>query len=183
MEWLWNLWLIMVIVGVFLLVLAIILTLVFNVPSLLDELSGRKAKRQIKRLKEANIGTGALEGMGTEDVYMAASSGSLLSEEIAMVTPKQESEPQEPKKFSPLNLGNKKEETLIVNGDPEEDIPTTDMENGVYSSEDEATNFMDETEAETSYIDDSEATGILQDIEEFCKSRSIIEIVEEQTSL
>lgn len=183
MEWLWNLWLIMVIVGVFLLVLAIILTLVFNVPSLLDELSGRKAKRQIKRLKEANIGTGALEGMGTEDVYMAASSGSLLSEEIAMVTPKQESELQGSKKFSPLNLGNKQEETPIVNSDPEEDIPTTDMENGVSSSEDEATNFMDETEAETSYIDDSEATGILQDIEEFCKSRSIIEIVEEQTSL
>ena len=157
--------------------------MVFNVPSLLDELSGRKAKRQIKRLKEANIGTGALEGMGTEDVYMAASSGSLLSEEIAMVTPKQESEPQEPKKFSPLNLGNKKEETPTVNGDPEEDIRSMDMENWVYSSEDEATNFMDETEAETSYIDDSEATGILQDIEEFCKSRSIIEIVEEQTSL
>lgn len=183
MEWLWSLWLTMVIVGVLLLILAIVLTLVFNVPSLLDELSGRKAKRQIKRLKEANIGTGALEGMGTDDVYMAASSGSLLSEEIAMVSSSPEPQSQVSKKFSPLNLGTKKDDTFSVDSDPEEDTPTTDMEKGVYFSEDEATNFMDETEAETSYIDDSEATGILQDIEEFCKSRSIIEIVEEQTSL
>ena len=82
MEWVWNLFLIMISVGVFLFALAVILTFVLRIPDLMDELSGRKAKRQIKRLKELNIGTGAIEQMSTEDVYMVASSGNLLGEEV-----------------------------------------------------------------------------------------------------
>ena len=59
-------------VGVLLFVTSLVLMVVFKVPELIDELSGRKAKRQIKRLKELNEGTGAVEGMATEDFYMSA---------------------------------------------------------------------------------------------------------------
>ena len=49
-------------------------------------------------------------------------------------------------------------------------------------SEENKTDFMDEEEVKTEFIDE-DATDILQDIQDFCESRHIIEIVEEQTSL
>lgn len=55
--------------GVLLIVVSIVLTFVLNVPAMLDELSGRKAKRQIKRLKELNVGTGSFDTMSTSGLY------------------------------------------------------------------------------------------------------------------
>lgn len=159
MEWVWNLFLIMLLLGIFLFALSIILIFVFKVPDLLDELSGRKAKRQIKRLKELNIGTGAIEEMGTDDVYLSVSSGNLLGEEIS-------------KKVSSV----KQDLNPTLTDEDEEDIATTEM------SEENKTDFMDEEEVKTEFIDE-DATDILQDIQDFCESRHIIEIVEEQTSL
>lgn len=159
MEWVWNLFLIMLFLGIFLFALSIILIFVFKVPDLLDELSGRKAKRQIKRLKELNIGTGAIEEMGTDDVYLSVSSGNLLGEEIS-------------KKVSSV----KQDLNPTLIDEDEEDIATTEM------SEENKTDFMDEEEVKTEFIDE-DATDILQDIQDFCESRHIIEIVEEQTSL
>lgn len=79
---LWNIGIIMVILGIILLVVSLILVFTLKIPDLLDELSGKKAKRQIKRLKELNIGTGSLEGVTTDEFYMSlSSSGQLLSEE------------------------------------------------------------------------------------------------------
>lgn len=75
----------MLMVGVVLLIISLILMVAFNVLDLIDELSGRKAKRQIKRLKELNIGTGGLEGLPTDEVYETIPSGFLLSEEIKKV--------------------------------------------------------------------------------------------------
>lgn len=57
MEWVWNLFLIMLSMGILLFALSITLIFALKIPDLMDELSGRKAKRQIKRLKELNIGT------------------------------------------------------------------------------------------------------------------------------
>ena len=159
MEWVWNLFLIMLFLGIFLFALSIILIFVFKVPDLLDELSGRKAKRQIIRLKELNIGTGAIEEMGTDDVYLSVSSGNLLGEEIS-------------KKVSSV----KQDLNPTLTDEDEEDIATTEM------SEENKTDFMDEEEVKTEFIDE-DATDILQDIQDFCESRHIIEIVEEQTSL
>ena len=159
MEWVWNLFLIMLFLGIFLFALSIILIFVFKVPDLLDELSGRKAKRQIKRLKELNIGTGAIEEMGTDDVYLSVSSGNLLGEEIS-------------KKVSSV----KQDLNPTLTDEDEEDIATTEM------SEENKTDFMDEEEVKTEFIDE-DATDILQDIQDFCESRHVIEIVEEQTSL
>ena len=78
----WDLWLVMIIAGFVLLVIAVALIFIFRIPDLLDELSGRRAKRQIKKLKELNIGTGGLDGMATEDMLSVPNDGSLLSEEI-----------------------------------------------------------------------------------------------------
>lgn len=167
MEWVWNLFLIMISMGIFLFALSIILSFALKIPDLLDELSGRKAKRQIKRLKELNIGTGAIEEMGTDDVYMSVSSGNLLGEDITVkkahvvespVIHTDDQESEEP--------------------EDEEDIATTEM-----SEDSSKTEFIDEEdEVKTEFIDE-DATGILQEIQDFCESKHIIEIVEEQTSL
>lgn len=55
--------------GVLLVVISIVLIFVLNVPAMLDELSGRKAKRQIKRLRELNVGTGSFDTMSTSGLY------------------------------------------------------------------------------------------------------------------
>ena len=55
--------------GVLLIVVSIVLIFVLNVPAMLDELSGRKAKRQIKRLKELNVCTGSFDTMSTSGLY------------------------------------------------------------------------------------------------------------------
>lgn len=55
--------------GVLLIIVSIVLIFVLNVPAILDELSGRKAKRQIKRLKELNVGTGSFDTISTSGLY------------------------------------------------------------------------------------------------------------------
>lgn len=165
MEWVWNLFLIMLSMGILLFALSITLIFALKIPDLMDELSGRKAKRQIKRLKELNIGTGAIEEMGTEDVYMTVSSGNLLGEDVA------------PKKVHVVESPTLESD---IEEDEEDNIATTDMS----SESDDKTDLMEEDEegSKTEYIDE-EATGILQEIQDFVDSKHIIEIVEEQTSL
>ena len=151
--------------GILLFALSITLIFALKIPDLMDELSGRKAKRQIKRLKELNIGTGAIEEMGTEDVYMTVSSGNLLGEDVA------------PKKVHVVESPTLESD---IEEDEEDNIATTDMS----SESDDKTDLMEEDEegSKTEYIDE-EATGILQEIQDFVDSKHIIEIVEEQTSL
>ena len=55
--------------GVLLLIVALILSVVWKIPTLLDELSGRKAKRQIERMRNLNIDAGTLEVIATDDFY------------------------------------------------------------------------------------------------------------------
>ena len=169
MEWVRNLFLIMFSIGVFLFALSIILIFALKIPDLLDELSGRKAKRQIKRLKELNIGTGAIEEMGTDDVYMSVSSGNLLGEDI---TVKKAHVVESP-------IINTDDQDSEESQEDEENIATTEM-----SEESSKTEFIDDAEddVKTEFIDE-DATGILQEIQDFCESKHIIEIVEEQTSL
>ena len=119
----------------------------FKVPDLLDELSGRKAKRQIRRLKELNIGTSTIDGLSTDDVYAAIPSGSLLLDDV-------------PKVEKPI-LDDNSETTGI------EDVGETVIMEG----------------EDTTYINDNDATSILNGVREFCENRVCIEIIEEQTSL
>lgn len=58
----------MICIGVALIVLSLILTVVWKVPSLIDELTGRKAKRQIERMRKLNIASSSI-GMDTDEFY------------------------------------------------------------------------------------------------------------------
>ncbi len=154
---LWDIGLAMLIVGILLLVISLILVFALKIPDLLDELSGRKAKRQIKRLKELNIGSGSLEGIATDDFYSSLSSGNLLFEEYKAVSDGIKSVTEE-------------EEELVSNVDSQED--------------DSKTQFMDESEdMATGFIGDEDVTGILQDVSECIENRHEISIIEEQSSI
>lgn len=127
---LYNIWLAMVIIGLILLVVSLILVFALKIPELMDELSGRKAKRQIKRLKELNIGTGGLDGMVTGDFYLSMPSSTLLDSES-------------------INIASENIESKIT----EKYVPNTDFE-------EEATSFIDESkesligeEVSTNYLD------------------------------
>ena len=176
---LWNIWLGMIIIGISLLILSTILTFVFKVPDLLDELSGRKEKRQIKRLRDLNLGTGSLEAAATEDVYQVMSSGALLSDEL---------------NIEAINLP--KKESLRENIVIEEDVVGNDEDSTTYQDnsqgEESATTMIDTSEVNTgyveegestSYIDSSDVTNILSDIEKYNVSKHIVEVVEEQSSI
>lgn len=157
-----TIWLVMIIVGCSLLVLAIILTFALKIPEVADELSGRKAKRQIQKLKELNSGTGALENLGTDEVYSVMSSGSLLSQELS-------------------KLENSSGEVEPREQDSDEDTPTTAID-----EDDIATGYMKESESE---IDDDElGTTVIDDLitSEIVVSKSSskgIRIIEEQSSI
>lgn len=127
---LYNIWLAMVIIGLILLVVSLILVFALKIPELMDELSGRKAKRQIKRLKELNIGTGGLDGMVTGDFYLSMPSSTLLDSES-------------------INIASENIESKIT----EKYVPNTNFE-------EEATSFIDESkesligeEVSTNYLD------------------------------
>ena len=181
---LYTIWIVMLVTGILLLALSIILMFVFHVPDLLDELSGRKAKRQIKRLKELNGGTGALEnissGFNTDDIYSAISSGSLISEEINEIQEISLSkEPLEDIKNSVVcqevqNIASEENTGIMDN------IPSSSNIQGVSSAE-EKTGYM--SEISTSYIEDSDVTNILSDVECHKANKRVVEILEEQTSI
>lgn len=178
-----TIWIGMLIAGFVLLMLAIILTFALKIPALVDELSGRKAKRQIKRLKELNRGTAGLENMGTEEVYSAMSSGSLLSSEMA----KLESEGNNSFSQSPSTLASNTEveasryqDTVQEYREPqeepkdEEDIPTTNL---AQDEDDIATGFVNTPDEGTTLMDEDLST------DELHAQVSTIRIIEEQSSI
>lgn len=61
--------LVMLTLGVLLVLLSLILMVAWKVPSLIDELSGRKAKRQIERMRKLNVATSGLASMDTGEFY------------------------------------------------------------------------------------------------------------------
>lgn len=181
---LYTIWVVMLVTGILLLTLSIILMFLFRIPDLLDELSGRKAKRQIKRLKELNGGTGALEnissGFHTDDIYSAISSGSLISKEISEIDKVSSfSEPfDEAKKsvvYQEVKNISSEEETGFMGITPSSSVVKDE------SSVEEKTGYM--SEVSTSYIEDSDVTNILSDVESHKSNKRVVEILEEQTSI
>lgn len=74
----------MLLTALLLFLLSIILLFVWRVPELMDELSGRKAKRQIQRLHELNVGTGTFDKLSTNEIYSGISSGTLMNSDLLM---------------------------------------------------------------------------------------------------
>lgn len=153
---LWNIGIGMVVVGLILLIISLILVFAFKIPDLLDELSGRKAKRQIKRLKELNIGTGSLNSISTNDFYMAISSSDSISD-----------------------TGEYSIKSELLSDTM--DVKVSENINNNYVDDEIKTQFMDSDELEesqeTGYIEE-DATGILVE-----KKYFNINILEEQSSL
>lgn len=77
-----ELWIIMLVLAFVTLGIAILFTFIWDIPNLIDELSGRKAKRQIKMLHELNSSTSTFDKLSTNEIYSGISSGTLLNDEL-----------------------------------------------------------------------------------------------------
>lgn len=158
-----EVWIVVLVLAFILLVIAVVLTFIWDIPNLIDELSGRKAKRQIKMLQELNSSTGTFDKLSTNEIYSGISSGTLLNEELGNIDTVEVDVP---------NLD------IIENKDTEEDATT-------FLSSD--SNVAMDEEPQTSYIDinssDEESTSFLNDgvFEEISTGK--IKIIEEQSSL
>lgn len=84
-----TIWVILLIAGVFLLLASLFMALYWRVLSLADEISGKKAKRQIAKLREYNSTTGEMTAISTGELeLMLAGGGSLLAETVTRVDTK-----------------------------------------------------------------------------------------------
>lgn len=186
-------------VGVLLFVTSLVLMVVFKVPELIDELSGRKAKRQIKRLKELNEGTGAIEGMATEDFYMSAGGYSITSD-IADINDSiiSDSLVSDSKRLdtSSTDIGENSDNQQPKDGigeDSEDDEESaTEMVDGSdeddFDAEEAATEMVDDSDEDDSPTDlideDDQPTDLLSEEDETSKDDThIITILEEQSSI
>lgn len=180
-------------VGVLLFVTSLVLMVVFKVPELIDELSGRKAKRQIKRLKELNKGTGAIEGMATEDFYMSAGGYSITSD-IADISDSiiSDSLVSDSKRLdtSSSDIGedtdNQQPKEDIVDDSEDDEESATEMVDD--SDEESATEMVDDSDEDDSPTDiideDDQPTDLLSEEDETSKNDThIITILEEQSSI
>ncbi len=249
---LFSIFVVMMSVGVLLFILSLVLIFVLRIPELIDELSGNKAKRQIKRLKELNSATSSLDSMATKDIYGSVASGALSLGEMAIeesvkksvetvekpvdnfkekvitgrvdltLTPEQSNTDEEPATGymaddAKVEFEDEEQATGFMSDIPKLDLPEEQEESTGFMSEppsvDEAeipTGYISEDEHPTGYIDweqmpeessnnvedeeqatgfmddmDDEdlATGILSDLSELVSNKSIVELIEEQTSL
>lgn len=181
-------------VGVLLFVTSLVLMVVFKVPELIDELSGRKAKRQIKRLKELNEGTGAIGGMATEDFYMSAGGYSITSD-IADIS---DSIVSDSKRLdtSSSDIGEdadnqQSEKDIVEESESDEESATEMVDNSAeedLDAEEAATEMVDDSDEEDSPTDlideDDQPTELLSEEDETSKNEThIITILEEQSSI
>lgn len=180
-------------VGVLLFVTSLVLMVVFKVPELIDELSGRKAKRQIKRLKELNEGTGAIEGMATEDFYMSAGGYSITSD-IADISDSiiSDSLVSDSKRLdtSSSDIGEDTDnqppkEDIVEDSEDDEESATEMVDDSDEESATEMVDDSDEDDSPTDIIDeDDQPTDLLSEEDETSKNDThIITILEEQSSI
>lgn len=180
-------------VGVLLFVTSLVLMVVFKVPELIDELSGRKAKRQIKRLKELNKGTGAVEGMATEDFYMSAGGYSITSD-MADINDSIVSDSKRLDTSSDIGEdtdNQQPKEDIAADSEDDEESATEmvdDSDEEDFDAEEAATEMVDDSDEDdspTDFIDeDDQPTDLLSEEDETSKDDThIITILEEQSSI
>ena len=168
-----EIWVIMLLLAFICLAGSILLVFLWDVPSLIDELSGRKAKRQIKMLHELNSSTSTFDKLSTNDIYSSISSGTLLNEELNNIGKDEvkgydNSKPLEDiEEISTSFIGSEVEESTSYLGEGEE----------------EATSYIEEEDFEesTSFLSTEEEVGSI--LENSNSSSPIITILEEQSSL
>lgn len=149
-----EIWIVMLLIGIILLIVSLVLFFIWGISDLIDELSGKKAKRQIKIMQEMNLDSGVFDKYSTSDIYCGIPGGSLVSEDIGSIS---------------SDLGSLNEIKEVVTSSQEES-------NSQFEDDDEetATSYVDEST--TTYIEEEDAsTSYLDSI--------IIKIIEEQSSL
>lgn len=163
-----EIWIIMLILAFICLVIAVLLTFLWDIVNLIDELSGRKAKRQIKMLHELNSGTdtGTFDRLSTNEIYSGISSGVFVSEESSN-TYEDEVEEESTSYLQKEDTNYEDESTSYLQKD------------NTKCDDEESTSFLgDNLEESTSYLDVSDRSNT-SSIDKELK----IKIIEEQTSL
>lgn len=154
-----KIFIIMISMGVICIFLAVLLTAVWNVLDIADELTDRKAKRQIKRIHQLNSSTGSIDRMSTTDVYETLSeSGSYIEEPIS-------------KSVKEKYNDNSEEPTSMLE-DSVDDGRTMPLGD---SYDNDVTKPLD--------LHDEESTSFLEDVKESVKEKEFIVVKEELTSL
>lgn len=169
-----DVWIGMLLLSFIMFVISIVLVFVWNIPGIIDELSGRKAKRQIKLLHELNSSTSTFDKLSTNEIYVGISSGTLLNEELSNIDSVEEVR------------------TMGVSSDADDyEAPTSYLNEEVEAPTDY---LNDEVEEKTAYLDEDEevATSYLEETED-CNTKCetelnaklsvTIRVIEEQSSL
>lgn len=150
-----TIWVILLIAGVFLLLASLFMALYWRVLSLADEISGKKAKRQIARLREYNSTTGEMTAISTGELELmlaGGGGGSLLAETVTKVDTKVKS--------------------------------LKDMIDDPYGSVGKgAVKPVNKLPVEQEYVVEEGVTGLLSDVELGMLSKKSIIILDEQSSI
>lgn len=154
----------MLAVSIILLVIALILAVVWHIPSLMDELSGRKARRQIDRMRKLNLASSNFSVTDTSEFYKSMNGGDLVPRGVYRdknATSKLGKMVDDPYH----SVGSEKDGNVGDMGNASEDV--------IRDFEDKVTSFMEE-EAER-------AENLQSRVSQ--RKRYTINLVKEQTSL
>lgn len=175
-------------IGILCIVLALVLAFVFKVGTLINEVSGRRARKQIKELKEMGVASGFLkqssglmdfEGFETvgdlsasmisevniEERVLESDEGSTVEQAIPEVI-------ETAKKISTSGF-----EELITS----EEVYNEDATQLLDDLESEATTMLESAEEEASVVSDDESTEFLEESEE--GTNLLVEEEEEATGM
>lgn len=78
-------WLFMLVASVVIFIVAFILIIIWNIPSLIDDISGKKAKRYIKTIHRLNSTTSIFNKLDTDDIYLGISSDIILQKDLGSI--------------------------------------------------------------------------------------------------
>lgn len=154
----------MLAVSIILLVIALVLAVVWHIPSLMDELSGRKARRQIDRMRKLNLASSNFSVTDTSEFYKSMNGGDLVPRGVYRdknATSKLGKMVDDPYH----SVGSEKDGNVGDMGNASEDV--------IRDFEDKVTSFMEE-EAER-------AENLQSRVSQ--RKRYTINLVKEQTSL
>lgn len=131
-------WIVMLTLGVLLLFISMLLFFIWGIPDLVDEISGRKAKRQIKLMRDINSTTSNISKFSTDEIYHGIPSGNFLHEEIP---------------------------NMNIEVKDEDSDSNEEFNKGLISDDLEATSFLDKDDIETTYlgVDSNNAIIILEE--------------------
>jgi hypothetical protein len=167
-------------IGILCIVLALVLAFVFRVGTLINEVSGRRARKQIKELKEMGVASGFLkQSSGLMDFEGFETVGDLSASMVSEVN------------IEERVLESDKESKSVVGGEaiPEvietaKKISTSGFEELITSEEgynEDATQLLDDLESEaTTMLESAEEVGAVTDEDE---STEFLDEAEEGTNL